>query len=303
MAEMINYKTQAVRDLAHSCFGPSLVKTSPITSDAKHCHLQLSPQRLEWLTQLDQDPAALIEKLESINSTRLGIYFEGLWQFFIDADPALELIAANLPVREKGRTLGEFDLIYYSKTNRQHYHLELAVKFYLGLSGTSTQRQDHWWGPNCKDRLDLKLKRLFEHQCLLSDQQQGRKELQQFTKQPIEREIAVKGMLFYPVDSSQQPQGIDVDHQRGAWLSLDQFKAISISGPYWKLLTRSQWLSPAVHQQSSPPGEHQDLLRQLECYFMVNERPVMVCQMEQAGDACYETGRYYITRNNWPPLN
>jgi hypothetical protein len=300
MDKIIHYQTQAVRDLAHSCFGSSLITAPTLASDARHCHLTLNPQRQAWLRQLDTNPAALLDRISSMKSTRLGIYFEALWQFFIDSDPDLELTAANLPVRENGITRGEFDLIYFDKTTGEHYHLELAVKFYMGLAGTDTSQQDHWWGPNCKDRLDLKLKRLFEHQCAMSQSEQGIKELNLLSCSQINREMAVKGMLFYPADNQQKPQGIDAGHQRGEWFDLKQFKKLSVESRYWKLLSRSNWLSPFYQAAGETPCSHEKLIEQLECYFEINQRPLMACSLEENDKAYYEIKRYFITRDNWP---
>lgn len=300
MDKIIHYQTQAVRDLANSCFGSSLVSAPPASSNARHCHLELNPQRLEWLRQLDKNPSALVDKISSVKSTRLGIYFEALWQFFIDSDPGLELTAANLPVRENGITRGEFDLIYYDKETAEHYHLELAVKFYLGLKGKDTGKQDQWWGPNCKDRLDLKLKRLFEHQCPLSQSEQGINELNALLCKTVNREFSIKGMLFYPSDKQLQPQGIDSNHQRGQWCKLEQFKKLTAESQYWKLLSRSNWLSPYYQSTENTPGNHEALVEQLACYFQVNNRPVMACCLGKSQAGYFELKRYFITKANWP---
>lgn len=300
MANFFHYQNRAVRDLAYSCFGPSLVSKPPETTDIKHCHLQLDSQREQWLASLDQKPKALFDKLATVSSTRLGIYFEALWQFFIDADPALELIAANHPVRKNGKTLGEFDLIYYCNDSQQHYHLELAVKFYLGLINCDTGRQDSWWGPNCKDRLDLKLKRLYEHQCPLSGTEQGIKEIASLGCSSINREMAIKGMLFYPSGNNKQPTGIDSQHQRGSWYRLEQFMKMEGSLRRWKMLSRSDWLSSYYQLTNNNLVDYKTLLEQLECYFEINERPLMVCSLLEREDGFYEEHRYFITSNQWP---
>ncbi|WP_265309277.1 DUF1853 family protein, partial [Pseudomonas aeruginosa] len=41
----------------------------------------------------------------------LGLYYEHLWQFALEQAPDVRLIAANLPVRDGGHTLGELDLL------------------------------------------------------------------------------------------------------------------------------------------------------------------------------------------------
>ncbi len=302
MLKLAHYHTQEVRDLAYSCFGPSLAIDSPSRQSIEPCHLQLNQHRLAWLEQLDTNPAPLLEKITSLHSRRLGLYFEALWQFFIDQDPVLELLAANLPVTNQERTLGEFDIIYYCNERRNVYHLELAVKFYLGLANVDNSLPSHWWGPNCKDRLDRKLHRLFHHQCPLSSSIEGINTLRQLDcKQPLQ-EFALKGMLFYPASSDRKPRGVSSSHQRGRWLSLENISACRTED-HWKILQRCHWLSPYLQTSSLPTLNQQQLIEQLEAYFQGQERPLMICSLDSDGAVFYEKERYFITPDDWPPKN
>ena len=85
-------KNQAVRDLAWACFGPNLVDDFspwPGFSAIGNGHFKLTVERRQWLLQLDRQPSVLLQHLTHRRSPRLGIYFESLWQFFIEQDPAL----------------------------------------------------------------------------------------------------------------------------------------------------------------------------------------------------------------------
>jgi hypothetical protein len=61
---------------------------------------------------------------------RLGLYYERLWQFAMQHAPGIELIAANMPIRREGHTLGELDMLLRDRDGV--HHLELAIKLYLG---------------------------------------------------------------------------------------------------------------------------------------------------------------------------
>ena len=114
----MTYRTPAVRDLAWACFSPPLLHNDQLLADPgglTNCYLELTPQRRDWLAALDRDPSALLEHLAVNAPRRLGLYFERLWHFFLQADPAVELLAHNLPVRDGGVTLGEFDCLYYCR--------------------------------------------------------------------------------------------------------------------------------------------------------------------------------------------
>ena len=128
------FRTPAVRDLAWACFSEPLFLCKGLPPGAgplQNCTLQLTPERAQWLERLDREPAALLAQVEETRKGRLGLYFEHLWHFFLRQDPAVDLLAHNLPVRHGTRTLGEFDCLYYCHQRQQYIHLELAVKFYL----------------------------------------------------------------------------------------------------------------------------------------------------------------------------
>ena len=129
------YRTREVRDLAWACFSPPLMLTAQLGIDSAglvNCHLGMTTERAAWLAELDRDPSALLGFLADNTSGRLGIYFERLWQFFLQQDPQVELLAHNLPIHDSGRTLGEFDCLYHCHQRQCDVHLELAVKYYLG---------------------------------------------------------------------------------------------------------------------------------------------------------------------------
>jgi hypothetical protein len=74
----------------------------------------------------------LLEGLARLSSRRLGLYYEALWQFALRQAPGIELLAANLAIRDGGHTLGELDMLLRDRDGV--HHLELAIKLYLGPS-------------------------------------------------------------------------------------------------------------------------------------------------------------------------
>ena len=197
------YHTQAVRDLAWACFSPGLLHSWEMADDGQNvadCGLSLTPARAHWLNELDRKPSALLEHLASKPGKRLGIYFERLWHFFLEQDPDTELVAHNLAVRDHGRTLGEFDIIYWCHQRQRHCHLELAVKFYLGKrQHTSVETRSHWqeWlGPNSRDKLNLKLDQLLQRQIRLGEHPVARECLAALGVFDPVPEISIKGYLF-----------------------------------------------------------------------------------------------------------
>src|SRR5690625_6850789 len=106
-----HYQHQAVRDLAWAVFSTPLMAQLP-GSDAQLVAPRADAADLRWLEQLDRYPEPLLSALSAGHSTRLGLYFERLWQFYLLQHARCALLAHNLPVTRAGRILGAFDFLF-----------------------------------------------------------------------------------------------------------------------------------------------------------------------------------------------
>jgi hypothetical protein len=304
------YQTPQVRDLAWSCFSAPLLLTSQInkkSGDVDNCALQLTAQRSAWLEALDRDASPLLSFLAENPATRLGLYFEKLWHFFLREDPDTDLVAHNLPVNDRGRTVGEFDCIYYCRERRCHVHLELAVKFYLGYQSHSTANgqaeMSDWLGPNSQDRLDKKVDHLMQRQIRLGEHEAARSLLQALGIGALRQEVELKGYLFSHFQQALLPPGSFNDKRRpGHWLQLAQLDDFLQGGQarVFRALPGMRWLSSA---NSNDPGENLDtksLRDVLERQFSEQPRPVLVAALDSAG---IETDRFFVTGPDWPDAN
>ena len=301
------YRTPAVRDLAWACFSPQLLQVGRIPDagrDVVDCGLSLTPVRVRWLERLDSCPAPLLDHLGHRPSHRLGVYFEQLWQFFLAHDPAVELIAHNLPVRDRERTLGEFDLIYLCHERQRYFHLELAVKFFLGHRLTTrTEAASHWreWlGPNTSDRLDLKLEQLLRHQVRLGDRAAAREQLAAMGIAGMDREIALRGYLFQsPTDPLPPPVGFNPGHRLDQWLPLGGLDTHlqSLEARAFLLLSRLQWLAPAHAQDHPEIFSRYTLAKRLQSLLAASARAQLVAGVDASG---IEICRFFVTHDRWP---
>ena len=307
MITIYPYQTQEVRDLAWACFSPTLLQADQLAETGANiadCELALTPARQAWLEQLDRDAAKLLEHISRLRSHRLGIYFEHLWHFFLEQDPAITLVAHNLPVRHQGRTLGEFDCIYYCHQRQRHFHLELAVKYFLSHREVTTDGNasacSEWLGPNAEDRLDLKVAHLMQRQILLSDNPHARECLNQLGISELSREVVIKGHLFQCyADPLPPPPGFNRDCTLGQWLEINQLDTWlkNLDAAAYLLLPKIKWLSSALCKH---PGElltGNELRAALATHFSRNDRPQLVVALDEWG---WEQQRFFVTAADWP---
>ncbi|WP_101759558.1 DUF1853 family protein [Oceanicoccus sp. KOV_DT_Chl] len=310
------FKQQVVRDLAWACFGANLINDFSFASDDKPIssgNFELTEQRIHWLRQLDKEPSPLFEYLATLKSQRLGIYFEALWQFFLQQDTNLNLIAHNLPIYRDKKTYGEFDIIYQNKTTKEFTHLELSTKYYLNSSlitldqaAECSAELKHWLGPNANDRLDKKVNRLLDHQITLSQLDEGKFVLKQHGAEKLLQSIIIKGTLFYPQLHQPTPNHQKItlaeNHHQGRWYPLTEFIELDLSSAYWIVLEKSLWISPAwVELKNTEKLMNSNQLKAVLLeYFQQQQRPLMLCLMQECTGGYNEEQRFMITNDQWP---
>ncbi|WNO11071.1 DUF1853 family protein [Teredinibacter sp. KSP-S5-2] len=183
-----------------------------------------------WLSELDTHKNAQFP--ERKHFSRVGLYFEALIEFlttrgFEDGIFPYKLIKKNLQVQHNKVTLGEFDFILADKNNTP-IHLETAIKFYLLNDRVSPNETAHWlnWiGPNSKDRLDLKLHRMQNHQLRLSSHQATKDALHTYGVDSANLQIRhlIKGCFFIHLNQATQredlfPEKCEKSCVSGYWL-------------------------------------------------------------------------------------
>lgn len=278
-------RNDAVRELAWTLLAPPMIETTecrvrhPLAASGWATRPQLLA---DWLEQLDRAPAALREWLARQPIRRLGHYYECLWQFAVQAAPGVELLAHNLPVRDGNRTLGELDLLL--RDEEGIHHSELAVKFYLGLPESGEVR---WWGPNVRDRLDLKLAHLCRHQLALSSHPAARALL---PEGPLDSSLWLGGWLFYPTAGAlQAPCGSAAEHPRGSWRLFSE--GLPSATAHWVELPRLSWLAPLRRAERPAP------LTELAPLTL----PRLLARMQQHRDGhWHEVERLFVMPGDWP---
>ncbi|MCC9645154.1 DUF1853 family protein [Rhodopirellula sp. JC740] len=232
---------------------------------------------------------------------RVGRYFERLVHYWLKHLRRVEMIAHGKPIVEAGRTIGEIDFLYLDEHGKLT-HLEVAVKFYLGV--ISTQRSGlHFVGPNLKDTYDRKVDRMFQHQLQL--------ESEIFPSQP-RRTALVKGTLFYPEGSGQpqdtaSPPTASQTHLRGEWVRASALRRWCdrnlVSDDRFSLPDKPFWLSAFNGGERDPQTKKGAMVAACLQSIKTQRRPVMAtvtsaAAMNPSGNT--EFKRLFVAPDIWP---
>ncbi|WP_163557234.1 DUF1853 family protein [Halomonas sp. NO4] len=295
-----------VRDLAWLLACPDLVDGSWPPRPGRDDLGLSDPAHLDaWLADLEGNPAALEACVGDTLAGRMGLYHERLWQFLLAHSPGTRLLAHNLRVHREKQTLGELDLLYCRDDRAIPIHLEVAIKFYLGLPEGPGEAADpaRWIGPGGADSLACKLAHLRDHQLPLSSRAEAREVIREALADrlpgplmTITRRLALPGVLFQPWRAPlPTPRGSAATHWQGRWLRWSEWRDFRDGLPP---STRGAWLA-RPHWLALPRDPAFVALRTLEArlaqHFADPGSPVQVALATPAGRQ-----RLFIVDDDWP---
>ncbi len=240
-----------VRDLAWCLTSPAIYRLGDRQQPASL--FNSSRQLWYWLSKLDHQPEPLYQAIAGQRSHRIGIYFETLLHFALRHYLQPERLYYALPVRQQGHTLGEYDFLLRRRTDAALWHIEVCIKFYLGLPGP--QGSTDWVGLNRHDRLLSKRDKMLYQQLQLSRHPCARQQLRQMGEQVGAKSAMMHGRLFYPFDKPEirPPKCVQQRHLRGWWIRQSRQQHLLQRGNHsgqrldetmLVRLTKRQWLAP-----------------------------------------------------------
>lgn len=301
-----------VRDLAWIVMAPDLI-AMPWPGRPTRADFGLDQDERLWayLDELEANPEGLERRAGSTVDGRMGHYHERLWQFLLDTAPGTRLLASNLRIHQGKRTLGELDLLYRHRHDPTLIHLEVAIKFYLGLPQGPGPNDDQarWIGPGGADSLATKREHLDRHQLRLTEHAEARLTIHQHTQprdvgparaETIRRQLAMPGVLFYPWHLSlPAPREATAEHLRGEWLHWGDWqrlrnglrrdtRAAWLVKPHWLALPRSEAFLPL-----------RDVEGRLAQHFSRPASPVQIALMEP-GHTALNYRRLFVVDDSWP---
>jgi len=294
---------RALRDLIWILASPNLLSD---TSWNNPGHIDLGKEMMRRL-QTRESVQALDTMLANKKSHFLGTYFESLWHFYLMQNPAFEVVAHNLQIHSKGKTLGEFDFIIYDHKRGYHVHQELAIKFYMGYQ---IQDQSFWVGPQSVDRLDLKMNHFKAKQLKLGQNPVARAKLKELGVEQLETEVLMKGILFYPMNDAgcAVPDEVNRSHAKGEWLHFGAAQAL-LNHPhyqegFWHILeTKQVWLAPQPFENTRHLLDTFDLLDRIKTDHSFRQRPQHLSFLQKENGAFRPRRRLFLLPDDWPRIS
>ncbi|MCL7943983.1 DUF1853 family protein [Marinobacter sp. ATCH36] len=287
----LDYRVPAVRHLAWMCHAPQLISSPMGFVPEKYLPADAEERLRAWDNEPRLGPAVLTEQ----PARRLGHYFERLYQCLMEDLLGWEILLKNQPVRSNGITLGELDFVVRNPVDNAVEHHEIAVKFYLGYRETA-QQTALWYGPNSRDRLDIKTQRLISHQSQLTGRSEARSLLKSSgIETPARPRVFMPGYLFYPSGEPMPPPAdVPPDHLRGEWLRIDEASHTS----RWIPLIKPHWLGPWRQRQPPDPQQAEEALEVVRSAGI----PRLFAVLEQSPDDGFwqESSRLFVVPETWP---
>ncbi len=143
-----------------------------------------------------------------------------------------QIIAHNIQINDKDRTLGELDFILKDIETSKLLHIELMYKFYV-YDPEITIEMERWIGPNRKDSLLQKVEKVKENQFPLLYNPETKEYLQSINidSEDIQQEICFKASLFIPKElKSYYFPYINIECIIGFWIHLNDLRDYNQEG-------------------------------------------------------------------------
>lgn len=159
---------------------------------------------------------------------RLGKYIERFVSFEFEQEKSISILCENVQIQQNKITLGELDLII--SRNNKPIHLEVIYKFYLYDATVGVTEIEHFIGPNRKDSLVEKLKKLQEKQLPLLYSKECSDYLKSIKLESLEikQQVYFKAQLFVPLSKEKiNLEKINTDCIVGFYINpkeIEQFK-------------------------------------------------------------------------------
>jgi len=173
----------------------------------------------------------------------LGKRAEIFLKHFLQIDEKADLLSFSLQVIKNKQTLGEFDFLW--KYENQYLHTELVYKQYIFIKGLGKDELSSWVGPNKKDFLHLKLKKLNHKQFPLLFNDTTEKLLEEkfgLKATDFQQKLCFKAQLYVHFKEEQiEFTGVNSSAIVGKWYYFEEFKKQNFDAFQFALIPKQDW--------------------------------------------------------------
>lgn len=204
---------------------------------------------------------------------RFGHYMEALFAACLNASYRYKIIEQNVQLIANGITEGELDFLVFDEQEHQYLHIELACKFFLHVPDTLSE--ERFIGPNKRDRLDLKLKKLSEKQFpnLFSKTAELFLNQHNIKAKNIAQHLALKGMIFTEWEDTIIFKSIHPKSVSGKWISVHAFDTLDNSSNLFSFPKKLDWIMPV--QNKMKWNTFKEALQILNTYKQLGKNPML----------------------------
>jgi len=305
--EEMNYKNQAVRDLAWTIGGRGYMTAEACPEDVVVFSDSWYAQQLElhqnWLWEVDAAPGKLLNFLAGQPAHRLGKYFERLIEFWLINSPHFDLIGCNLQVNDATRTIGEFDFLFTELATGRTFHAEVALKYYMQHQVGDTA-WNKWIGPNAKDTLHRKMHQLLDQQLKLSETVAGKTLLQEKGIASLETALFMKGYFFGCQSAQENAVASLPQYANGLagnwWCKISELNGGRlVAYKNWVIVPRHLWISPVQQSDLEVTGKttlSEKVMTEMERIGGA----VMLAHLNLNNESKSEEFRLMVVADDWP---
>lgn len=192
----------------------------------------------ELTNNFPQENEILKEVPSLTNKFVLGKRMEGFFSFLIQITSEYRLIAQNLQIVQDKITIGEIDFLLEDIKTQEKLHIELVYKFYL-YDPAIEREMEKWIGPNRKDSLPQKIRKLQEKQLPLLYHEATSRVLSDLNinNNVVKQLVCFKANLFVPLNMNGKLFPI-INNSciSGYWIKCTEFNE--------KIFSRNEFFAP-----------------------------------------------------------
>lgn len=211
----------------------------------------------------------------------LGKRVELFFRECIENSKTHTILAANLQIIESKITLGELDFLLKDIVNDEFLHVELVYKFYIYDPSVEGELQ-RWIGPNRRDSLSYKIKKLRDKQLPLLQNKITQDYLRELnlSYQEMKQQVCFLGKLYVPIHlfGNHFPE-INNECIVGFWLTLDTFIERHQNNDGYCLPKKENWL---VHPKNNEAWiSFEDAIKHIE-HSLQNNKSLLCWKKKSA---------------------